>query len=114
MGLSVDASGRGQIVWESGKRQGRRLFFFLSLSRLGQSRWLVSSRPGRTGWVVGAGGMARVGSGIGDQGRAKSIVAIRCLLLGESNPTQAKKQAGKSMPIRFLFATLYQKKYIVL
>ena len=24
----MDASGRGQIVWESGKRQGRRLFFF--------------------------------------------------------------------------------------
>ena len=57
--------------------------------------------------------MARGGAGIGDQGRAKSIVAIRCLLLGESNPTQGKKQAGKSMPIRFLFATLYQKKYIV-
>ena len=67
-------------------------------------------------WVVGEGGMARVGSGIGDQGEAKSIhvVAIRCLLLGESNPTQDKRQAGKSMPIRFLLATLYQKKYIVL
>ena len=55
----MDASGRGQIVWESSKRQGRRLFFFLSLSILGQSRWLVSSRPGQTGWVLGAGGMAR-------------------------------------------------------
>ena len=63
---------------------------------------------GRGRWD-GKGGFRNRGSG-----QSQEHSSDKVLLLGELNPTQAKKQAGKSIPIRFLFATLYQKKYIVL
>ena len=46
--------------------------------------------------------------------REGPTVATKCVLSRESNPTHAKKQAGKPMLICFLIGMLYQKKvYIV-